>query len=182
MLDPRSRSLNIARGMSELERLRGRLFDFEAVGSQLPERLVFTFRLKSVMSLERGRAIYSPLGHVHEVELWLRPHFPETLSNQDVRFLSPRIFHPNVFWMTGNVCVGGFVPSESLGRFALRLARMIKFEPAYINDRSAANADAAAWYRANLKNFPIDPTMLPSLDRFDAGEIRKEFIPGRIRK
>jgi hypothetical protein len=181
VVDPRVRRRVLEEGLVELGRLRGPAFEFEAFSPPVPDRFLFKFRLRSVMALRFGQPVYSAPGHVHVLEFIASPYYPDSISNDDIRFVTAPVFHPNVF-SSGKVCVGGFVPSESLGRFALRIGRMIKFEPAYINEHSAANSDAAAWYVRNLSSFPVDSTVLPSVDKFVAGPIRRTFIPGAIKK
>ena len=181
VVDPRVRRRVLQEGFGELCRLRGPIFDFEAFSPPVPERFLFKFRLRSILKVAFGRPIYSEPGQVHVVEFLASAHYPDSISNEDIKFLTSPIFHPNVF-TSGKVCVGGFVPSESLGHFALRIGRMIKFEPAYINEYSAANAEAAAWYVHNLATFPVDRTVLPTLDKFVAGSVRRAFIPGTIQR
>jgi hypothetical protein len=166
-------------GYQELCRLRGTLFDFDAYTPPTPERFILKFRLRSVMGV-RGRApVYSSPNQVHTVEFVAPSSYPEVVTPSDIRFTSAPIFHPNVY-TDGRICIGDYVSSESLGRFVLRIARMIKFEPAFINEHSAANGSAVPWYSANLRSFPVDRAVLPTLDRFLAGQVKKAFVPGPI--
>src|ERR1035437_8870801 len=165
MVDPRVRRRVLQEGYQELCRLRGSLFDFEAFTPSTPERFIFKFRLKSVMTLRGGAPVYSGPNHIHTVEFAPPSAYPEIVTANDIHFTSVSIFHPNVY-TDGRICIGDYVPSESLGRFVLRIARMIKFEPAFINENSAANRGAVPWYSANIRSFPVDRTALPSLDKF----------------
>jgi ubiquitin-protein ligase len=127
------------------------------------------------MSVNGGRPSYSGAGHVHKIELTLPSQYPATLTNDNVHFLTAPIFHPNIF-AGGKVCIGGYRPSESLARFVLRLAKMIQFDPAYINEDSPANSDAKIWYVNNRRLFPVDRSRLPDPDR----SAPKTFVPGRM--
>jgi len=180
-VDPRVRSRVLQQGHEELRRLQGPIFDFEAFGSPVPDRFRFKFTLKSVLRVNGDRPVYTNAGHIHILEFKAPASYPESITNDDIRFVTTPIFHPNVF-RDGRICVGGFVPSESLGRFALRMGRMIKFDRAYINENSAANSDAATWYKRHLSEFPVDPVALPSLDRFISGARQKTFIPGSVKR
>src|ERR1022692_374996 len=174
----RSRVLHA--GYQELNRLRGDLIDFDAHFPPAPERYVFRFRLKSVMAVHGDRPVFSDPRHVHVVEFIAPPTFPESVTAADIRFTTAPIFHPNVH-SDGRICIAGYVPSESLGRFVLRVARMIKFEPAFINENNAANRAAVPWYCANLRSFPVDKRPLPSLDTdtFVLGQREKTFELGQ---
>lgn len=179
MVDPRMRSRVLQKGYQELNRLRGDLIDFDAHFPPAPERYTFKFRLKSVMAVHGDRPVFSAQHHVHVVEFIAPPTFPESVTPADIRFTTAPIFHPNVF-SDGRICIAAYVPSESLGRFVLRIAGMIKFEPAFINENSAANGAAVPWYRANLRSFPVDKRPLPSLDTdtFILGQPQKKFELG----
>lgn len=179
MVDPRVRKVVLQEGYKELIRIRGDMVDFDAFTPPVPERFVFRFRIKSVMGVDGNSPRYSSPNHVHVVEFIAPSYYPERVSPSDIRFTSPPIFHPNVY-TDGRICIGDYVPTESLGRFILRIARMIKFEPAFINSGSAANSSAVSWYNANVARFPVDRTPLPNLDRFIPGTIAKTFVPGRI--
>ncbi len=180
MVDPRMRSRVLQTGYQELNRLRGDLIDFDAYFPPAPERYVFRFRLKSVMAVQDNQPVFSAPGHVHVIEFIAPTTFPESVTRTDIRFTSVPIFHPNVY-SDGQICIAGYVPFESLGRFILRIARMIKFEPAFINADSAANGAAVPWYRANMRSFPVDKRPLPSLDTdtFVLGQPQKTFVLGR---
>lgn len=162
MVDPRLRRRLLDQAPIELRRLRGDIFDYEVHGSPA-ERFILKFNLRSVMAVSGSRPTYSPAAHWHLVEFVPPASYPESVSKDFVRFLSQPIFHPNVY-RDGHICIANYVSTESIAQFALRLARMIKFDPAFINPASAANSDAVPWYVANLASFPIDRRPLPSLD------------------
>lgn len=175
MIDPRARKRRLESDYQDMLRIRGDLIGFEAYFPPAPERYAIAFKLRSVMSVRGGRATYSETGQVHKIELNLPSQYPSILTNDDVRFITPPIFHPNIF-VTGKVCIGGFRPSESLARFVLRLAKMIQFDPAYINEDSPANQEAKNWYVNNKRIFPVDRSRLPDPDR----SLAKAFVAGRI--
>lgn len=73
------------------------------------------------------------------------------------------VFHPNVF-PSGVVCQGQqWLPSEGMDLFVLRIARLLTFDPAFVNPASPANRLAADWY---LKLRAQRPQSFPS-DRID---------------
>lgn len=74
------------------------------------------------------------------------------------------VFHPNVF-PSGVVCQGQqWLPSEGMDLFVLRIARLLTFDPAFVNPASPANRIAADWY---LKLRARSPRSFPS-DHIDA--------------
>jgi ubiquitin-protein ligase len=169
-------------------RIQGDLISIEAISPPAPEVYNVGFKLRSVMSLNGSQPVYSAPQHVHRIKLDLKNHYPATLAKTDVHFITPQIFHPNVYH-DGDVCIGGFRPSETLARFVLRLAKMIQFDPAYINEDSPANSEASSWYRRNRRLFPVDRSLLPDPDRPEiviAGTPKtfvlgpKTFVMGKI--
>lgn len=77
--------------------------------------------------------------------------------------VEPAVFHPNVF-ANGVICQGEkWSPSEGMDLFVTRVAKLLSFDPAFVNPHSAANRAAAAWYIEKRKR---SPASFPS-DRFD---------------
>ena len=185
MIDPRSRRRRLVNDYQDMLRIRGSVISFEAFSPPAPEQYTIDFRLRSVMSLRAGQPVYSAPGHTHRIKLDLTNRYPAVLTNENVHFLTPPIFHPNVFYdpaAAGRVCIGGFRPSESLARFVLRLAKMIQFDPAYINEDSPANVDAKSWYVHNRRLFPVDRSRLPDPDHLDLSHpVPKRLVLGPIR-
>jgi hypothetical protein len=69
-------------------------------------------------------------------------------------FLSPVVWHPNVF-PDGQVCQGRkWLVSEYLDLYVRRILRIVTFQPDGINLQSVANPAAASWYRATLARAP----------------------------
>jgi ubiquitin-protein ligase len=181
MIDPRARRRRLVNDYQDMLRIRGSVISFEAFNPPAPERYVIDFRLRSIMSLRGGQPVYSPQGHSHRIQLELPSRYPAVLTNESVQFLTAPIFHPNIF-TSGKVCIGGFRPSESLARFILRLAKMIQFDPAYINEDSPANVDAKNWYVHNRRLFPVDRSKLPDPDHSDQSHpTPKRLVLGTIR-
>jgi hypothetical protein len=177
VVHPEARRRVLQEGLQELSRIRGDIIDFKAYSPPAPDRLVLRFSLRSVMGVRGGRPIYSASGRSHVVEFVVPGSYPEIVTPNDIRFTTDPIFHPNVF-ADGRICIGSYVSTESLGRFVLRIARMIRFEPAFINENSAANRDAVPWYLANLHSFPVDRRPLPSLDRLILGQTKRQVTLG----
>ena len=80
-------------------------------------------------------------------------------------FVSPVIWHPNVF-PDGQVCQGRtWRVSEFLDLYVLRILRILTFQDDGVNLQSVANAPAAAWYRAARAGspaaFPTDAVDAP---------------------
>jgi ubiquitin-protein ligase len=69
-------------------------------------------------------------------------------------FLSPAVWHPNVF-PDGQVCQGRtWRVSEYLDLYVRRILRIVTFQQDVTNLQSVANAGAAAWYRAARARHP----------------------------
>lgn len=64
------------------------------------------------------------------------------------------ILHPNV-WESGVVCLGSkWIASEGIDLFVQRIARLISFDPLLVNEQSAANRVALAWYQQTRRQHP----------------------------
>jgi len=162
--------------------LRGDVIDFDAISPPTPDRYILKYRLKSLMEVRGNSPVYSSPGFVHKLELRLPDYYPEYLTNQDIRFLTPPIFHTNVF-SDGRICIRNYRPAESLAYFLMRIARMIQFDPAIVGEDSPANGEALSWYRAHKHMMPIDATRLPEVDgAFVPGRVTKAFRSGTIVK
>ena len=77
----------------------------------------------------------------------------------------PQPYHPNWF-EGGSWCqiTGDSRVSDTLAELVIRMAKTIQFVPAVTNPGSAANGEAAAWWRKNLGKtnyFPCDTTKIP---------------------
>ena len=80
-------------------------------------------------------------------------------------FLSPRVWHPNLF-PDGQVCQGRkWLVSEYLDLYVRRMLRIVTFQPDGVNLQSVANPAAAGWLRTALAR---SPTAFPTDDALDA--------------
>jgi len=69
-------------------------------------------------------------------------------------WLSPAVWHPNVF-ADGTVCQGRkWMVSEYLDLYVRRMVRIATYQSDVTNLDSVANPAAAAWYRAALQRSP----------------------------
>jgi ubiquitin-protein ligase len=68
------------------------------------------------------------------------------LAEPSVTIRTP-ILHPNVY-ASGQICLGmKWLPASGLDLLVRRIAQIIAFDPAVLNERSPANRDALEWYR-----------------------------------
>jgi ubiquitin-protein ligase len=187
MVDPRVRRVRLAKDFEKLQRIRCAAIEFDSFTPPAPERYEFRFRLRSLAGAQGDTPIYTAENHVHCVEIRLSPAYPERLVNDDVRFLSAPVFHPNVF-TDGRVCIRAFSPSESLTQFVLRLARYIQCDPGFTGLDSPANYTAKDFFEAHPELFPTDHTVLPTGEKkftFGSASLvpsgpqpRKRFVVG----
>lgn len=184
MVDPKVRKERLTREHLAMQRIRCEAIDFDAEPATAPERYRVRFRLRSLLGAMAGQPTYTPEGHVHQIEIQLPASYPERLTNEDVRFRSAPIFHPNVF-VDGRVCIRDFQPSESLPQFVLRLARYIQCDPSYTGLDSPANLAAKDFFAAHPQLFPTDRTRLPDGEgakvfrqRDPETPVKKTFVVG----
>lgn len=83
--------------------------------------------------------------------------------------ISTPILHPNVY-TSGQICLGvKWLPSSGLDLLIQRIAQIITFDPAVLNEQSPANGEALAWYREARRQhanaFPTDIWTLVSAER-----------------
>lgn len=75
-----------------------------------------------------------------------------------VNFLTP-VWHPNIY-PSGRWCTGTWQITENLELFVIRMMKVLAFDRTIVNADSAANYQAAVWYRNLTKTNPrIFPTM-----------------------
>lgn len=87
--------------------------------------------------------------------------------------LDPPVFHPNVY-PSGRVCLGTrWLPTEGLDLLLRRVLQIVTFDPSLLNDRSPANNQALAWYRATRR---ANPAAFPS----DSLELARHADPPRL--
>jgi hypothetical protein len=84
------------------------------------------------------------------------------------------IYHPNVYG-SGRVCLGvHWLPTEGLDLLVKRIAQIVTFDPSIVNAVSAANPEAAGWYRhavlAHPRAFPTDQIT------FDTADVKERSI------
>lgn len=64
------------------------------------------------------------------------------------------IFHPNVY-SSGRICLGlQWLPTNGLELLIKRIAQIIVFDPAILNEQSPANREALDWYRDARRRHP----------------------------
>ncbi|HWN41145.1 MAG TPA: ubiquitin-conjugating enzyme E2 [Thermoanaerobaculia bacterium] len=144
---------------AEMRRLNSDVIRVTATGDP-PETYRLRVRVRSIIGpgpTYRGE---------HEVQIDLPAGYP-LLSPPRVKMLTmPPPFHPN-WYSGGDWCGGEWNPEERLARHVLRMVRVLQFDPSLTNPDSAANREAADWYRRNQSHglFPCDRTVLPDPTR-----------------
>ena len=78
------------------------------------------------------------------------------------------VFHPNVY-ESGNICMGvKWLQTEGIDLFVKRIAQIITFDPAILNESSPANRNALSWYyKARSKHpaaFPTDSALFSTTE------------------
>lgn len=180
VVDPQVPSRALAAGYNEVQRLRHEAFDCEFLGSNSAPRILLKYRIRSILGVNGTRPIFTKPGYWHVLSLTPSLSYPEYISNDDIRFVTQRIFHPNVF-PDGRVCIRDHAPSESLGRFALRLAEMIRFSPEYIGADSPADWAANEWCRRHSNELPTDVFSPPSVKGVVLGRVSRLTL-GRLER
>jgi ubiquitin-protein ligase len=135
----------------EMGRIRCPILEWKSEGKP-PTCYVVTYRLPSFIDAVRTRDI-------HRVLFNLGPSYPAqppTVQMLDI----PPVFHPNVF-ASGVVCIGpmSWTAEEGLGFLVIRVAKMLLYFDEVTNPSHPANGEAAVWYMANKKRFPLDRTV-----------------------
>jgi len=92
-----------------------------------------------------------------EVQIELSRGYPHS-DPPKVSILSP-VWNPNVY-PSGLVCPGEWIATQGLDLLALRVMRILAFDPLIINTASSANAHASTWYVQAKK---LHPTAFPTI-------------------
>jgi ubiquitin-protein ligase len=146
------------------ERSRGRLVLVSA-DSEAPSEL----RLRARLRVALDGAYPARAGDALELRIAIPQGYP--FRDGPRTFVSPTVWHPNVF-ADGQVCQGRtWRVSEFLDLYLQRILRILTFQDDGVNLESVANPSAAAWYRGararTPQAFPTD-----SVDALRAPERR----------
>lgn len=161
-----------------LRKMRSKVVSWMLVGdSKIPDRYEFTFKLKSIIGINTGKAVFHDL---YKVLVEFGSDYPRV--KPEVRLISsqrPWPIHPNIF-RDGRFCLEGdqnWIPGVGvpLDSIIQMVGEILAYQE--VNVRSPANADPILleWIKKNLfyetgsntkiKN-PIDssPIRLPDID------------------
>lgn len=144
-VDQRARQNALIADHNEIEALvrRNRQIEFEANRSHAPDRYVVTFHYESFVELLPGNP-EPRRSDIHRAEIILSGDYPRRAPI--VRWQTP-IFHPNIRWPGGAVCLGvlgeRYLPGVGLGRLVTMLAEMVQWRN--FDAFNAFNREAAEW-------------------------------------
>ena len=143
--------------LAKLKTLQGRLpqgmLEITAIKGDPPHELSLRIRLATARNASYPRE--------RQDVNYVTFQFPERYPFQEptVMFRTP-IWNPNVY-PSGKYCFGGWKVTENLELFVIRLMKVITLDPAIVNPRSAANAEAARWFLETIHHSPkLFPTAL----------------------
>lgn len=155
-----TRRSRLATDYRELMSMRGPVLDVKPISGTPPyvDAYEITVYIRSIIGPEptyRG---------VHKLHLSLPAGYPISAFPRAIMLSKPYPFHTNWF-RNGVWCYGSeTLCTEGLGNYVVRLMQTLQFDEAIIDTDSAANLDAANWYRQNRHVrglFPCDTTKLP---------------------
>ena len=142
--------------------MKNEFFDFRPIVGTPPyvEQYELTFKIRSIVGIDRGAPIYRG---VHVVRLSLPAGYPNADFPKAQMVTRPFVYHPN--WFTsGRWCYGSASKStEGLGNFVVRMMQTLQYVDSIINPHSPANTEANSWYLKNRGSaiFPTDRKKLP---------------------
>ncbi len=128
--------------------------DFISFGDP-PERYIVTLTCRG---LEWDNKSEKPVVREHhEFEIYLPRQYPT--GKPYAKWLTP-IFHPNIMPADyeknpGFVCIGSWVPAQSLSELVVKIAEMVQYKN-YEATYDRLNVEAAEWALQNIHLFPID--------------------------
>lgn len=129
------------------ERSGGRL-DVLSADAQAPNEIRLRVRLR--VALDGSYPMRA--GDAVDLRIVIPAGYP--LRDGPRSFVSPAVWHPNVF-PDGQVCQGRtWRVSEFLDLYVERILRILTFQDDGVNLQSVANAQAATWYRAARARAP----------------------------
>lgn len=147
----------LAADYEEMRSIRGKIIHWEANRGSQPhfDQYLLTVRIRTIIG--RGPDYASEI----KLRLDLPALYPMSAPVIAVRE-PPFPFHPN-WWANGSWCYGTWAPGEGLGRYVIRMARTLQFDPGLTNLDSPANREAVPWWSAFAQRglFPTDRQTLP---------------------
>jgi ubiquitin-protein ligase len=115
-----------------------------------PVRYTLQFACQSPSRIAGGQA---HLTDRHTVIFVLPAMYP---MRQPMVAVTTPVVHPNI-WTSGQVCLGGFWSAgATLDQLAAQMWRILVWDPSVTDPDSAANGEAANWYRLNHEQAPFD--------------------------
>src|SRR5579871_6053211 len=124
--------------------IRCRWIDWVGDAKTPPESYVVTYRLPSYVDGAFTKR------DEHRVQFALPATYPPVVRMLD----QPAVYHPNIY-ADGRICTGLWHPEEGLAFMAIRVARMLLYQPSVTNPTSAACLEAARWYGMHPQRFPL---------------------------
>lgn len=129
------------------ERSGGRL-RFEGADAEAPSEV----RLRAFLRVALDASYPGRAGAAVDLRIAIPAGYP--FRDGPRSFVSPVVWHPNVF-PDGQVCQGRtWRVSEFLDLYVKRILRILSFQEDGVNLQSVANAPAAGWYRAARARAP----------------------------
>jgi ubiquitin-protein ligase len=152
-----SRRIRLKNDYKEMQNIQGKVVQWHPLSGDPPfvDAYELTINVRTIIG---PRPNYRDK---HIVKLVLPPTYPET-QPQIVMLTQPQPYHPN--WYTdARWCGGGWIVSEGLGHYVVRMIRTLQFDAEITNPGSAANTIANEWYLSNRNHdiFPCDRQILP---------------------
>lgn len=112
-----------------------------------------------------------------ELSISLSSNYP---FKQPQLFVRSPIFHPHVYPDDSKVCIGIWLPSESLDVLVARVFSFLVYEAKYLNMSDAANPAARDWYKEAVRRvpaaFPSDRAVFDGTDKPRRRKRRVEHI------
>jgi hypothetical protein len=142
-------------------------------GGMPPEQYVVTFKIPSVIGIDRGGK--PKMGNKHQVEIYLHSDYPQRWPG--LKWLTP-IWHPNINHANGSVCIDAawWGAARSLDRLVIMMGEMLQYKNFHDDPNTPPfpwDKEAAAWCRdfrrRNPNFFPTDKRELMRPERVRLG-------------
>jgi hypothetical protein len=138
-----------------------------------PERYLVTFKVPSIVGIERGGK--PKMASRHQVEIYLHSDYPQRWPG--LQWLTP-IWHPNINHANGSVCIDAawWGAARSLDRLVIMMGEMLQYKNFHDDPATPPfpwDKEAAAWCRdyrrKNPRVFPTDKRELLRPERVKLG-------------
>ena len=138
-------------------------------GGMPPEQYVVTFKIPSVIGIDKGGK--PKMGSKHQVEIYLHSDYPQRWPG--LKWLTP-IWHPNINHANGSVCIDAawWGAARSLDRLVIMMGEMLQYKNFHDDPNTPPfpwDKESAAWCREfrskNPNFFPTDQRELMRPER-----------------